>query len=109
MFRRGFDTAAISAMLEVKESAIERVLHVALDSDRMAGSLLLKQRWKDKKGKRRCKKKKTKTKMKAMAVLRRTLRVRAQAILDLVRDPAVEAGKLKALLDMKSDQKMEAA
>ena len=69
MFRRGFDTAAISAMLEVKELAIERVLHVALDSDRLAGILLHKPRWKDSKGKETMPKKtKTKTTMKAVAV-----------------------------------------
>lgn len=42
MFRRGFDTAAISGMLEVKESVIERVLHIALENDRLAGVLLHK-------------------------------------------------------------------
>jgi hypothetical protein len=30
-FRRGFDTATISDVLEIRESAIERALHAGLD------------------------------------------------------------------------------
>jgi hypothetical protein len=43
-FRRGFDTKTISDVLEIKEAAIERVLHVGLDSNRRAAIEMMGER-----------------------------------------------------------------
>lgn len=40
MFRHGFDTAAMSDLLEIKEATIERVLHAALAGDQKAKGML---------------------------------------------------------------------